>query len=139
MTNLVRTTSSISFTQPTTFGKRHQSLPYSILCVFLWGLHQNITFPRDSQVSQNFGRSYHSQIKFFLKIQRQYFISLKKIFPTVYNMPNWSSFDPCFQGVCGRKSNWEFDFRPSFHQNSCKSCLNEQCEDTLNIYASKPF
>jgi len=45
-------------------------LTYSILCAFSWGIHLNVTIPRDSQVgipklgllvSQNFGRSYFSQ------------------------------------------------------------------------------
>jgi hypothetical protein len=50
-----------------TFGARHHSPPYSILCAFLWGLHPNVTFPRDSKwgvpklgllLSQNFGCLY---------------------------------------------------------------------------------
>jgi len=28
-----------------TFGSRHHSPPYSILCASLWGLHPNVTFP----------------------------------------------------------------------------------------------
>jgi len=78
VTNLIRTTSSTSFTQLATFGRRHHSLPYNIFCAFPWGLHPNVTFPRGSQVrvpklklllSQNFGRSYLSQIKSILKVQ----------------------------------------------------------------------
>jgi hypothetical protein len=61
--------------------------PISILCASPWGLHPNVTFPWDSQVgvpklglllSQNFGCSYLSQIKFILKIRGQYFIALKR-------------------------------------------------------------
>jgi len=46
-----------------------------IFCALLQGLHPNVIFPRDSQVeipklglllSQNFGHSYISQIKFIL-------------------------------------------------------------------------
>jgi hypothetical protein len=79
-----------------TFGRRHHSPPYNILCASPWGLHPNVTFPRDSQMrvpklglllSQNFGRSYFSQIKFFLKMQGQYLIAFKTICPMVYNTP----------------------------------------------------
>jgi hypothetical protein len=48
--DLIRTTSSISFTWPTTFGRRHHSPPYNISCVFPWGLHPNVIFPKDSQM-----------------------------------------------------------------------------------------
>jgi hypothetical protein len=94
--DLIMTTLSTNFTWPTTLGRRHQSPPYSILCASPQGLHPNVTFPWDSQVgvpklrlllSQNFGHSYFSQIKLFLRIWRQYLISFKIIFPRVYNMP----------------------------------------------------
>jgi hypothetical protein len=41
---LIRTTSSTRFTRPTTFGSRHHSLPYIILCISMWGLHPNVIF-----------------------------------------------------------------------------------------------
>jgi len=72
--DLVGTISSTSFTWPGTFGGKHRSPPYNILCASPWGSHPNVIFFRDSQVgvpklgvllSQNFGRSYLSQIKFF--------------------------------------------------------------------------
>ncbi len=72
--DLIKITLSTSFTWPETFGKRHQSLPYILLCAFLWGLHPNVTFPQISQMevpklglllSQNFGRSYLFQISLF--------------------------------------------------------------------------
>jgi hypothetical protein len=84
-----------SFTRPVTFGKRHHSLPYNIFCAYLQGLHPNVTFPWEFQVgvpklrlflSQNFGHSCLSQIKFFLRNWRQNIIALKKIFPKLYNM-----------------------------------------------------
>ncbi len=93
--DLIGMISSTSFTQPTTLGKRHNSLPYNILCASPRRLHPNITFPQDSQVrvpklglfvSQNFGHSYISQIKFVLKMQWQYLIALENIFPTLYSM-----------------------------------------------------
>jgi hypothetical protein len=85
--DLIGTTSSTSFTQSTTFGKRHHSLPYNILCVSPRGLHPNVTFPLDSQMSQNFGRSYLSKIMYVLGMQGQYLIELEKIFLMVYKTP----------------------------------------------------
>jgi len=38
-------------------------------------------------LSQSFGCSYLSQIRYVLKIQGQYLIALKKIFSTMYNTP----------------------------------------------------
>ncbi len=76
-----------------TFGSRHHSPPYSILCASLWGLHPNVTFPQDSKwgvpklgllLSQNFGCLYIFQI-FFLKSVRTSFITFENIFPTMYN------------------------------------------------------
>ncbi len=73
-----RDSSSISFTWPATFGRRHHSPPYSILCASLQGLRPNVTFPRNSQMevpklelflSQNFGHSYFSQIKSIVKMK----------------------------------------------------------------------
>jgi hypothetical protein len=60
---------------------------YNILCVSPNGLHSNVTFPLDSQMSQNFGRSYLSKIMYVLKMQGQYLIELEKIFLMVYKMP----------------------------------------------------
>jgi hypothetical protein len=94
--DLIRTSSSISFTQLATFGRRHHSPPYIILCASPRGLHPNATFPQDSQVgvpklgfllSQKFGHSYFFQINFFFRMQGQYLIVLKNIFPMGYNIP----------------------------------------------------
>jgi len=103
--DLVWSTSSTSFTQPSTFGSRHHSPPYNILCAFPWGLHPNVIFPHDFQVgvpklgllqSQNFGLSYLFQIKSFLKIRSQYLIALKNIFPMVYSTPQLDLIWPLF-------------------------------------------
>ncbi len=120
---LVGITSSIGFTRLTTFGRKHHSPPYNILYASPWGLHPNVTFPQNSQVgvpklglllSQNFGHSNLSQIKYILKVQGQYFKTFENIFLTVYNIFNWTSFDPCFQGNCGWESNFQFDSYPFF-------------------------
>jgi hypothetical protein len=91
---LNRNNLNTSFTRLVTFKSRHQSPPYNIFYDSPWGLHPNVTFPRDSQVavpklelllSQTFGHSYLSQIKFGLRVQGQYFITLENIFSTMYN------------------------------------------------------
>ncbi len=129
--DLVRTISSTSFTWPTIFEKRHHSPPYSIFCTSSQGLHPNVTFPQDSQMglllSQNFERSYLSQIKFVLRMRGKYLITFEIIFPMVYNTfqldfifqwciarSNRTSFDPCFQGISGGESNSQFDSHPFF-------------------------
>jgi hypothetical protein len=146
--DLIKTISNTNFTWPTTFERRHHSPPYSILCVFPHGLHPNVIFPWDSQVkvpklglllSQDFGHSYLSQINFFLDCKDDILWPLKISFQWCIARSNWTSFDPCFQGICGRESNSQFDSRLFFFHNSCKSSLNEQCESTLNIYISRPF
>jgi hypothetical protein len=105
----------------------NHSPPYAILCAFLWGLHPNVTFPRDSQVgvpklgillSQNVGCSYLFQIKFVLRMSRQYLLALENIFPMVYNMFPLDLI--CLLFSMGLWVQWV----PPFH-NSCKSGLNE--------------
>ncbi len=93
MADLIGTTSGTSFTQLATFGKRHHSLPYSILCDSPRKLHPNDIFSQYSHVgvpklelllSWNFGRSYFPQIKFIWSMWGHYFIVLKNIFLMVY-------------------------------------------------------
>ncbi len=73
-TNLIRTTSTTSFTQPVSLKNRHYSPPYNMFYVSPWGLHPNVTFPWDFQMrvpklglllSQNFHHLYIFQINFF--------------------------------------------------------------------------
>jgi hypothetical protein len=147
--DLIRITLSTSFTRPTTFGRRHHSPPYSIIYASPWGLHPNVTFPRYSQVgvpklglllSQNFRRSYLSQIKSVWKYEGTILCPSKRSFQRCIARRNQSSFEPYFQGVCGQESNSRFEYCPFFfNHNSCKSSLNEQCEGTLSIYVSKPL
>jgi len=138
-------TSSTNFTQPTTFGRRHHSFPYNILCAFLWRLHPNVTFPRTLKwESQNWDFSCpktldtHIFLKSNLKVQGQYFIALENIFPTLYNMFQSDLIWPLLSKICGQNqiSNLICSF---FYHNSCQSSLNEQCEGIWNIYASRPF
>jgi len=90
--DLVGTTSSTSFKQPATFGRKHHSPPYSVFCAFPQGLHLNVIFPWDSEVgvpklglllSQNFGRLYFYQIKSILRVRGKYLIAFENIFPTM--------------------------------------------------------
>ncbi len=87
--DLIRTTSSSSFTRPITFGKRHHSPFYNILCDFLQGLHSNGIFSLDSQVGvpklglllfQNFGHSYFSSNQAYLNHARAIYYSPQKYF-----------------------------------------------------------
>jgi hypothetical protein len=90
-------------------------------------------------LSQNFRHSYLFQIKSILKIWRQYPIALKKIFSTCITCTNHNSFDPYFQGFVVGSQIPNLTIALFINHNSCKSCLNEQCEGTLSICASKPF
>jgi hypothetical protein len=137
--DLIGTTSSISFTRPITFGRKHHSPPYSIFCASLQGLHSNVTFPQNSQVRvpklglllfQNFGRSYHSQIKSVLKVQGQYLIAFENIRPHL---------TPDFKGFIVESQIPNLTPTPSFDHNSCKLGLNGQWSGTLNIYVSTNF
>jgi hypothetical protein len=86
--DLVRTTSSTSFTQPMTFGRKHHSLPIVYYVLPRMDYIQMSFFPETSKwESQNFGHSYLFQIMLFLEMQGKYFIAFKKIFSRVYNMP----------------------------------------------------
>jgi hypothetical protein len=142
--NLVETTSRTSFTWPATFGRKLHSLPYSILCVSLWGLHPNVIFLRESQLgvpklrfllSHNFGCSHLPQIKLFLRMQEWYLIALKTMFLVVYNTPQleliWSLL---LRGLWSRVkiSNWfELFLLIITH---CKSGLNEQCKGAFKTF-----
>ncbi len=148
-TNLVRTISSISFTQLATFGRRHHSPPYSILCASLRGRHPNVTFPWDSQVgvpklrlllSQNFGHSYIFEIKFVLRMRNKYFIAFKKdLSKGVQHALIGPHLTLAFKGFVVGSQIPNLTLAFSFDHNSCKSGLNEQCEGTLSIYFSRPF
>ncbi len=127
MANLVRITLNTSFTWPTTFGRKHHFPPYNILYVFPQGLHPNVIFPQDSQNWDyySFKIGTFSVPKFWMLI---YFSNqvlknnikvisyslLKRSFQWCITRPNQTSFDHCIQGICGRKSNSQFDSCPFF-------------------------
>ncbi len=64
-----------------------------------------------------------------LRMQGKHLIVLKRSFQRCITRPNQISFDLCFL----------ITFALSFDHNSCKLGINEQCNDTLSIYTSKPF
>jgi hypothetical protein len=144
MTNLIGTISSTSFTQPTTFGRRHHSPPYSIICVFPRGLHPNGIFSWDCQ-NWDFcclkTLDVHIFFKscFFKSMWWQNLIASNRSFQRCIARSNQRWFDPCSKGIYGRKSNSQFDLDFSFDHNSCVLSLNEQCNDTLGFYTSRPF
>jgi hypothetical protein len=45
----------------------------------------------------------------FWNMQGYYVIALKRIFPTMYCMHNWRSFNPYSNKICGWESNSQFD------------------------------
>ncbi len=91
--DLVGITLSISFTQSLTFGQKHHSLPYNILCDSLWGYIQMTFFlgiPKWESQNWDFycpeilDAHIFFKLGIFLRIRRQYLISFKKIFSTLY-------------------------------------------------------
>jgi hypothetical protein len=72
---------------PTTFAKRHHSLPYNILFASLWGLHPNVTFSWDSRCFKALDAHIFLKWSLFWKIQGKYFITFKKFFLMVYSVP----------------------------------------------------
>jgi hypothetical protein len=90
-------------------------------------------------LSQNFKHSYLFQIKFILKMWGQYLVALKKIFD-MHSMPQSKLIWPLFSRGLWSGVKFPIWFPPFFfYHNSCKSCLNEQCEGILSIYASRPL
>jgi len=90
-------------------------------------------------LSQKFGHSYLSQIKFILRMQGKYFIALKRSFQWCIAHPIWPHLTPDFKGFVIGSQIPNLTSAPSFDHNSCKLALNEQCKSILIIYASRPF
>jgi hypothetical protein len=72
-------------------------------------------------------------------IRWQYLIALKKIFPTMYFMPQLEIIWPMFYRDLWLKIKFPIWFLTFLDHNSCILGLNEQCEGTLGIYTSRPF
>jgi len=141
--DLIITTSSSNFTWPTTFGKRHHSLPYSILFDSPWRLHSNNTFSQDSQMgvpkirlllSQKISCSYLLQIKCVWSMQGKYFIAFKKKkFNNLLHASIRDHLMPTLRGFMVRNQIPNLTLGSSFDHNSCILSLNEQCKNILAI------
>ncbi len=90
--DLIRTTSNINFTRPTTFGRRHHTPPYIILYASPWRLHLNVIFLWDSQ-NWDFCCPKTLNIHIFFKSNQFWeyegniLYPSKRSFPKVHNMP----------------------------------------------------
>ncbi len=85
-------------------------------------------------LSQNFGRSYLFQIKFFFKNVKAKSYSLQKnLSKGVYHAPIGAHLTPAFKGLVVKSQIPNLTPAPFFDHNSCKSTLNEKCEGALNI------
>ncbi len=124
-------TSSISFTRLTTFRRKNHSPPYNILCASPQGIHPNVTFPQDSQVgipklrlllSQNFGCSYLSQIKFFFVENMKIisYIPQKDLSKGVQHTPIEAHLSLVFNGFMVRNQFLNLNPTPSFDHDSYK-------------------
>jgi hypothetical protein len=145
---LSKTTSSTSFTQPATFGRRHHSPTYSIFYDSLWGLHPNgIFFKSLKWESQNwdFCCLKTLDIRIFLKSSffwdhaRALYYSQKDISNGVSHVPIKNHLTLALRGFLVENQILNLVLDPSFDHNSCILGLNEQCKGTLGIYTSKPF
>jgi len=123
--DLVGTTSNTSFTQPTTFGRRHHSLPYNILCDSPRELYPNDIFflGTPKWESQNWDsccpKALHVHIfiksSLFFEHTRALFYNLQKDLSSgVLHASIRRTFDPCSKGICGWESNSRFVSHPFF-------------------------
>jgi hypothetical protein len=124
------------FTRPVTFGKRHHSPPYNILCASLQGLHPNVILN---------GSPKTLDVHIFLKSSlfwkcKAISYSFENIFPMVYSMLQLDFIWPLLSKDLWLGIKFPIWFPPLFsYHNSCKLNLNEQCKGNLSIYTSRPF
>jgi hypothetical protein len=81
--------------------------------------------------------SFSNQIYF--ESAKKCFIALENIFPMMYNMPQSNFIWPFLLKDLWSRVKCPIWLLPFFDYNSCKSSLNEQCEGTLSVYASRNF
>jgi len=94
-TDFIETTLNINFTRVATFGKRHHSLPYNIFYVSPLVLPPKSFFSGFLSRSPKIGTfvvsklwtllSFSNQV--FLENEKKNLVTIKRIFPTMYNMP----------------------------------------------------
>jgi hypothetical protein len=86
--NLVGTPSNTSFTWPATFGRRHHSLPYNILCDSTWELHPNDICPETPKwESQNWNLYYLKTLNIHIFFQSSFFGACKGILGIYISRP----------------------------------------------------
>jgi hypothetical protein len=146
--DLVRTTSSTSFTQPFPLGGG--TIPFPIVYFML--LHKDYIqmsfFPGISKwESQNWILvipklwmfiSFSNQVSF--ENSRALSYSPQKCLSYgLYHTRVKFHFTPTFKGFVVRSQIPNLTPTLFFYHNSCKSCLNGQCKGTSNVYDSIPF
>jgi hypothetical protein len=97
--------------------------------------------------SQNWGSCYPKNLDVHIFLKSSLFDNAKEIsyslqkdlFNSVQRTPIKAHLTPAFKEFVVCSQIFNLTPAPSFDHNSCKSALNEQCEGTLSIYASRPF
>jgi len=148
-TDLIRTTSSTTFTQPTTFGRRHYSPPCSIFYDFPWGLHSiNIFSQRLPSGNPKIGTFvitkfwtliYFSNKTYFEHVRELNYKPQKGLSSSVLHVPIGDDLTPTVRGFVVGSQIPNLTPNLYFDHNSCISSSNGQCESTLGIHASKTF
>jgi hypothetical protein len=132
--NLVGTTSNTSFTIAVTFGRKHHSFPYSILCDSSQGLHPNGIFFQDSQVGVsklklllfwNFGCLYIFKSNLFGSCDTIFYNLQKDFSNNILHTPIGDHFTPTLKGFVIEGQIENLTLGLSFDHNSCISCVNE--------------
>jgi len=103
--------------------------------------------PRFPNESPKIGIRVVPKLQTFISFSNQvYFENMKAIsyspqkdFSTCITCTDDNSLDPYFQGFVVESQIPNLTIALFKNHNSCKSCLNEQCEGTLSICASRPF
>jgi len=90
-------------------------------------------------LSQNFGHSYRSQIKYSWNMWKEYLITSKDFSKGVLHAPIRNDLTCTLRGFVVRNQILNLILGPSFDHNSFISNLNEQCKGILSIYTLKPF
>ncbi len=146
---LIGTTLSISFTQPTTYERRHHSPPYNILCDLSTGTISKCHFSSGlPSGSPKIGTLVVPKLWRFVSFSNQvcyenagaiFYIPQKDLSNDVRNAPIGPHLTPTFKGFMVRSQILNLIRTLFFNHNSCTLGLNELCESTLSIYVLGPF
>jgi hypothetical protein len=149
VTNLIGTTSSTSFAWHATFGMKHHSPAYNILCDFPHGLNPNDIFLRlrnespktKTLIILKFWNTFISSSNqtFSEHVRAISYNFLKYIFNGLLHIPIRNHLTPALWGFMVRSQIPNLIFGHSLDHNSCILGLNEQCKGILGIFTSRPF